>query len=146
MALDINIQNYLIWTFLILIFSIIEFIIPSLVSIWFAIAAGLTVLIALIFNNFYVEFPFFVISSIFLILFTRPYTQKYLHKNKENYNSSLVGSSVTILKFNFYQDSTYFYDVKFKGSVWTGISHEKLETNETATIIEFKGNKILIKK
>lgn len=140
------IQNYLIWTFLVLIFSLIEIFIPSLVSVWFAIAAGLTIPMALIFTSFAVEFPFFVFVSIILILFTRPYAKKYLDKNKENFSSSRVGSSVKILKLNYSQNSTYFYDVKFKGSVWTGVSSEEFKKDDVATIVEFQGNKIVIKK
>ncbi|MBS9775745.1 MAG: NfeD family protein [Fusobacterium sp.] len=140
------IENYLIWTALVLVFSVIEIVIPSLVSVWFAIASGLTIPIALIFINFRIEFPFFVLCSIFLILFTRPYAKKYLDKNKEDFSSSMVGSSVKILKFNFTENSTYFYDVKFKGSVWTAISSDEFSKDDVATIVEFQGNKIVIKK
>ncbi len=139
-------NNYVAWTFFVLVFSVIEIVIPNLVSIWFAIAAVLTIPIALIFENFYLEFPFFVLISIFLIVFTRPYTKKFLNRNKENFDSSMIGNSITILKFNFSQNSTFFYDVKFKGSVWTGISSEKFSEDDTATIVGFEGNKIIIKK
>ncbi len=141
-----NFNNYVVWTFFVLVFSVIEIVIPSLVSIWFAIAAGLTIPIALIFENLYVEFPFFVLISIFLIVFTRPYAKKFLNRNKENFDSSMIGKSITVLKFNFFQNSTFFYDVKFKGSVWTGISSEKFSKDDTATIVGFEGNKIMIKK
>lgn len=140
------IQNYIIWTALVLAFSVIEIVIPSLVSIWFAVSAGITILVSLIFNDFRVEFPFFVLCSILLILFTRPYTKKFLHQNKEGFNSSMVGNSVKILKFNFSENSNNFYDVKFKGSVWTAISTEEFSKDDVATIVRFQGNKIIIKK
>lgn len=131
---------------MILFFSVIEFLIPTLISVWFAIAAIIMVPLAIFINDLYIEFPIFIFISIILILFTRPYYKKYLNKNKESFNASMVGESVKILKLNFVQDSNFFYDVKFKGSVWTAISSEKFLKDDVATIVEFRGNKILIKK
>ena len=38
------------------------------------------------------------------------------------------------------------YEVRFKGSIWTGISEEILSNGEIVKIKEFRGNKIVLER
>ena len=38
------------------------------------------------------------------------------------------------------------YEVKFKGSIWTGISEEIFSVGEIVKIKEFRGNKIILER
>ena len=48
-------MGYIFWLVLTIIFTVIEFAIPSLVTIWFAIGAAATVFISLIVDNQNIE-------------------------------------------------------------------------------------------
>lgn len=134
------------WLVLTFIFVILEIFIPALVTIWFAVAAFFTVAVAYFTENLNYEILFFTVLSILFIVFTRPYAKKYLSKNKENFDSSMVGTKVNVEKVINSSADEKLYEVKFKGAIWTAISSDIFMQNDTAIISEFKGNKIIIKK
>lgn len=134
------------WLILTFSFVVLEIFIPALVTIWFAISAFLTIGVAYFCSNQNIEILFFTVLSILFIVFTRPYAKKYLSKNKENFDSSMVGTKVNIEKVIDASASEKIYEVKFKGAIWTAISSDIFMPNDNAIISEFKGNKIIIKK
>lgn len=134
------------WLSLTFIFAISEIFIPSLITIWFALAAFLTIAIAFFFKNLNFEILFFFFMSVFFILFTRPYAKKFLSKNKENFDSSMIGYKVEIINLINKDNPDKIYEVRFKGAIWTALSNDSFSIGENATITEFKGNKIIIKK
>lgn len=141
-------MGYIFWLVLTFIFSILEIFIPALITIWFAISAALTVIVAFLFQNIEIEVFFFVMLSIILLLFTRPYSKKFfLKNNKENYDSSMIGMEVIITKKDEKSiKNEKLYTVKFKGVEWSAISKDDFEIDDKAYIEKFKGNKIFIKK
>ena len=139
-------MGYLFWLILTIIFTIIEFIIPALVTVWFAFAAAITIFISLIFDNLKVELTFFVIISIFAIIFIRPFTKRLLAKNNDKFDASVIDTSIVIKKIIDVSKDEKIYDVSYKGSIWTALSNDIFEVGDIPTIISFKGNKIIIKK
>lgn len=139
-------MGFMFWLVLTFIFIVLEISIPSLITIWFALAAGFTVVVALICESMNVEVIIFTFLSIFFILFTRPYAKKFLSRNKENFVSSMIGSKVRIVKVIDNEIEEKIYEVKFKGSIWTAISYDEFLENDIASIQEFKGNRIILKK
>ena len=134
------------WLILTVIFVVLEISIPTLITIWFAIASFVTVVIAFFFKNLNIEILVFTFLSIFFILFTRPYAKKYLSRNRENFDSTMIGNKINVEKVIDNNSEEKIYEVKFKGAIWTAISSDIFIENETAIISEFKGNKIIIKK
>jgi len=57
--------GYVFWLILTIIFTVIEFIIPALVTVWFAFAAAITIFVSLAFDNLKVEITFFQTTLIF---------------------------------------------------------------------------------
>ena len=139
-------MGYLFWLILTIIFTIIEFIIPALVTVWFAFAATITIFISLIFDNLKVELTFFVIISIFAIIFIRPFTKRLLAKNNDKFDASVIDTSIVIKKIIDVSKDEKIYDVSYKGSIWTALSNDIFEVGDIPTITSFKGNKIIIKK
>lgn len=138
-------MGYIFWTIFAFILATGEMIAPALITIWFAIAAGFTIIVSLLFNSLLIEIIVFTCLSILLLIFTRPYVKKYLSKNKDEFDSSMLNADVVIVKIIESEKEEKIYDVKFKGTIWTGLSKEKFSLNDTAKIEGFKGNKILIK-
>ena len=139
-------MGYVFWLILTIIFSVIEFIIPALVTVWFAFAAAITIFVSLAFDNLKVEITFFTIISILAIMFIRPFAKKILSKKKDNFDAEIIDTSIVIKKVVDTNKEEKVYDVSYKGSIWTALSNEIFEVGDIPVISSFKGNKIIIKK
>ena len=139
-------MGYIFWLALTIIFSVIEFIGPALVSVWFAFAAAITIFVSLAFDNLKVEITFFTIVSVLAIIFIRPFTKKVLSKKKDNFDAEVIDTSIVIKKVIDTNKEEKIYDVSYKGSVWTALSNEIFEVGDIPIILGFRGNKIIIKK
>ena len=139
-------MGYVFWLILTIIFSVIEFIGPALVSVWFAIASALTIFVSLMFDNIKIELVFFTIISILAILFLRPLAKKILVKNKDNFDAEKIDTCIKIKKIVDISKEEKVYDVSYKGSIWTALSNEIFEVGDIPIILGFRGNKIIIKK
>ncbi len=121
------------------IFLIIELIVPSLISIWFAISAVILMFLSYIIKDIQIQLLIFSIISIALILTTRLWVKKDKTNNKI---SSNIGDEVKIIN----KITENEYEIKYKGAIWTAISNENFDENEIAIIKEYKGNKIIIER
>ena len=139
-------MGYVFWLILTIIFTVIEFIIPALVTVWFAFAAAITIFVSLAFDNLKVEITFFTIISILAIIFIRPFAKKILSKKKDNFDAEIIDTSIVIKKVVDTNKEEKVYDVSYKGSIWTALSNEIFEVGDIPVISSFKGNKIIIKK
>ena len=139
-------MGYVFWLILTIVFTVIEFIIPALVTVWFAFAAAMTIFISLAFDNLKVEITSFTIVSILAIIFIRPLAKKILSKNKDNFDAEAIDTSIVIKKIVDVSKEEKIYDVSYKGSIWTALSTEIFEIGDIPIISGFKGNKIIIKK
>ena len=139
-------MGYLFWLILTIIFTVIEFIIPALVTVWFAFAAVITIFVSLAFDNLKVEITFFAAISILTIVFLRPFAKRILSKNKDNFDAEAIDTSIVIKKIIDVSKEEKIYDVSYKGSIWTALSNEIFEIGDIPIISGFKGNKIIIKK
>lgn len=139
-------MGYVFWLVLTIIFTVIEFMGPALVSVWFAFAAFITIFVSLAFDNLKVEITFFTIISILAILFIRPFAKKILSKKKDSFDAEIIDTSIVIKKIVDTNKEEKVYDVSYKGSIWTALSNEIFEVGDIPVISSFKGNKIIIKK
>ena len=139
-------MGYIFWLVLTIIFTVIEFAIPSLVTIWFAIGTAATVFISLVVDNQNIEIVCFTLISIVALLFIRPYAKKAFSKRKENFDAAAIDTDIIVEKIIDTSKEEKIYDVKYKGSVWTGLSKEIFEVGDRANIKSFKGNKIILTK
>ena len=139
-------MGYVFWLILTIVFSVIEFMGPALVSVWFAFAAAITIFVSLAFDNLKVEITFFTIISILAIMFIRPFAKKILSKKKDNFDAEIIDTSIVIKKVVDTNKEEKVYDVSYKGSIWTALSNEIFEVGDIPVISSFKGNKIMIKK
>ena len=139
-------MGYVFWLILTIVFTVIEFIIPALVTVWFAFAAAMTIFISLAFDNLKVEITFFTIVSILAIIFIRPLAKKILSKNKDNFDAEAIDTSIIVKRIIDVSKEEKIYDVSYKGSIWTALSNEIFEVGDIPIITGFKGNKIIIKK
>ena len=136
----------LFWTMATAIFSILEIVIPGLVTIWLALAALILTAISFFIKNPNIEFVIFTVLSIVFVIFTRPVLKKYLEDKKTNFSSKMVGQVLKIEKVVDLESPKKEYEVKFKGVIWKGVSSEIFREGEIVKIEDFEGNKIILEK
>ena len=139
-------MGYVFWLVLTIIFTVIEFMGPALVSVWFAFAAFITIFVSLAFDNLKVEITFFAVISVLAIIFIRPFAKRILPKSKDNFDAEAIDTSIIVKKIVDVTKEEKIYDVSYKGSIWTALSNEVFEVGDIPIITGFKGNKIIIKK
>lgn len=128
------------WAIVTVTMAILEIIIPGLVTIWFACAGLILVLISEIVKNSTVEFFIFAITALLLVIFTRPALKRWIEVRKKAYEGE---GSETVIE-NITEDGKY--EVRFKGVLWTAISPYIFVKGEKVIIDGFEGNKIILKK
>ena len=136
----------LFWTMATAIFSILEIVIPGLVTIWLALAALILTAISFFIKNPNIEFVIFTVLSIVFVIFTRPVLKKYLEDKKTNFSSKMVGQELKVEKVVDLESPKKEYEVKFKGVIWKGVSSEIFREGEIVKIEDFEGNKIILEK
>ncbi|MBE3030372.1 NfeD family protein [Sneathia sp. DSM 16631] len=121
---------------------IIELIIPALVSIWFAIAAFITMFLALMINSFTTQVVIFILISLVLLVFTKKIVTNFLKPDMDKINKEMLEDNGLVTKII----SSNKYEVKFKGVIWTAISNDELNIGDVVKIVGYKGNKVIIKR
>lgn len=129
------------WAIVTVTMAILEIIIPGLVTIWFACAGLVLVLISEMVKNSTVEFFIFSVISLLLVVFTRPVLKKWLEKGKAK---AYEGEESETVIENITEDGRY--EVRFKGVLWTAISPYIFVKGEKVLIEGFEGNKIILRK
>ncbi len=137
----------LFWAILSGIAAILEIIIPGLVTIWFALSGLIVMFLSNFIEDPLIQFLIFAALSVIFLIFTRPILRKYIESHrKTDFNSSMKGTDVKIEKVVDTKKTEKEYEVRFKGSIWTGISEEILSNGEIVKIKEFRGNKIVLER
>ena len=134
------------WAVASVIFAVLEVVIPGLVTIWLALAALITTFFASFIHNRIMEFLIFSVLSLIFVIFTRPVLKKYIKGRTTAFNGQMTGSEIVIEKVVNVEKSRKEYEVKFKGSIWTGVSEEFFRVGDTVKIKGFEGNKIILEK
>lgn len=128
------------WAIVTVTMAILEIIIPGLVTIWFACAGLVLVLISEMIKNSTVEFFIFAVTALLLVIFTRPALKRWIEVRKKAYEGE---GSETVIE-NITEDGKY--EVKFKGVLWTAVSPYIFVKGEKVIIDGFEGNKIILRK
>lgn len=128
------------WAIVTVTMAILEIIIPGLVTIWFACAGLLLVLISEMVKNSTAEFFIFAVTALLLVIFTRPALKRWIEVKKKAYEGE---GSETVIE-NITGDGKY--EVRFKGVLWTAISPYIFVKGEKVIIDGFEGNKIILRK
>lgn len=139
-------EYWMLWLAIAFVFLIVEGMTIEVISIWFAISALLCMVLDLIGLGIYWQLGAFLISSILLILFTRPVITKYLKKNESKTNvDSLIGEIATITKEILPDERG---EAKVKGQYWLAVSatNEKIDVGSKVNIIAIEGAKLIVKK
>lgn len=127
----------IIWIALIIVFAAVEIITVGLTTIWFAGGAIAALLCDMVGLGIGWQFAVFVVVSLVLLFFTRPWALKYLkpHLVRTNYEEN-IGKNVCITETvdNIKGTGT----AVLKGQEWTARAWEEGRVFEPGTIVKVK--------
>lgn len=139
---------WIVWLAIFVIAVIVEASGPSLVSIWFALGALITMIISFIPGvAWWIELIVFIVISMTTILALRPILKKYFKINKFNSNvDGLAGKEGFVL-----EEITFLTPglVKIGDVKWNAIPAKKDEVipvNSVVQVVTVEGNKLIVKK
>lgn len=127
----------IIWIALIIVFAALEIITVGLTSIWFAGGALAALLCYALGLNTVWQFAAFVIVSLILLFFTRPWALKYFkpHLVRTNYEEKIDQNvCITETVDNIKGTGT----AVLKGQEWTARAYEEGKVFEAGTIVKVK--------
>lgn len=129
----------LMWSIFFVIFVAIEISSVHLISLWFATSSLVLVFLSESIKDVYVQVFIFSVLSFVQIVFLRKFVQKFI-KPKEK----VKADKVLLVSLEDEKEGIYYYNVKYKGSIWSAFSKDKIEEGKIVEIKEFEGNKIKI--
>jgi membrane protein implicated in regulation of membrane protease activity len=139
--------EYMVWFWLafFVIALVVEVITADMISIWFALAAIPSFIIALVFEESLVwQIVSFILISGVLLFLTRPVVKKYLKTNEIKTNvDAMVGVKVRVTKVITPENVGR---VVFRSLDWAAISKETINIGEYARVLDVDGNKLIVEK
>ena len=139
-------QMEIIWLVLMAVLLIIEMVTLGLTTIWFAAGALFAFLAALVGLNQGIQIGVFVVVSVVLLFFTRPWAMKYLNTRTIKTNTeALVGKTArVIVDINNLKSQG---QVVINGLEWTARSADDtitFRTGEPVTVVGIEGVKLIV--
>lgn len=130
-------KMYIVWICAGIIFGVLEAVTVQLVSVWFVIGSCAALVSSLLGAKLYVQIIVFIVTSVLMLLITRPIVKKKLTVKVEPTNADrCIGLIATVIEDINNIDGTGL--VKVDGKIWTARSSD-------SSIIE-KGTKVIIEK
>lgn len=140
---------WVLWLILCGVFLIAEIFTVSFLLFWPGIGAFFAFITSLFIDEFTVQLAVFVISTILMIIFTKPLVKK-VFKNKDNTkmnNSSLIGKTGIVVKdINTIEAKG---QVKVNGELWSAFSsdpREIIKENSAVIVEDLEGVKLKVRK
>ncbi len=138
--------NSIAWLILLAVLLLIEIITLGLTTIWFAGGALVAFIVSLFYDNLLLEIILFLVISVLLLYFTRPYVIKYFNPKriKTNYEG-LVGKEALVIMAidNIHGQGQVIVD----GQEWTARSSDSSTIDVGARVIvqDISGVKLIVK-
>lgn len=137
-----------IWLALFVLFVIVELASPALLTIWFAPASLGSALLSYLGFSLTVQVVFFFVSSILLLIFTRPLLKKYYKRHEDAAKTnvdSLLGKKALVTKEISEHE---FGQVKLDGQLWSAISENReviYPIGAEVYVVSVSGVKVVVK-
>ena len=138
----------MIWLFLVVVLLIIELVTVGLTTIWFAAGSASAFLLSLAGLGIGWQIGVFLVVSIVLFVFTRPWAMKYVNKKSEKTNyEGVIGRTVKVTQEinNTEQTGKAVYD----GQEWTARSaydNTVIEAGQLARVVRIEGVKLIVRE
>ena len=138
-------QYYIAWAALFIVLCIVEANTANLVTIWFAAGALITLIATALGVPPAWHLPIFIVSSILLLIATRPLVKKKIMAEKEKTNAARVIGKTAIVKESITPDK-FSGIVVVGGQVWSAVSADGsvIEAGDEVVIEAIEGVKLVV--
>ena len=134
----------LFWLVLFVILSLFELVTVNLVSIWFAIGAIITTFVSLATDNIMIHLAVFTISSILLLLLTKPFVKKMKKREEVPTNLDMVVGKTGVVTETIEKDD--IGEVKVLGKKWSAYSDKEIKENSKVKVLSINGVKLKVEE
>ena len=134
----------LFWLVLFVILALFELATVNLVSIWFSLGALITTFVSLATDNLMLHLAVFTISSILLLLLTKPFVKKMKKRDKIPTNLDMAIGKKGIVTETIEKDG--IGEVKVLGKKWSAYSDKEIEENSKVKILSINGVKLKVEE
>lgn len=128
-------------------FFIGEILTVGFLLFWFGIACLLAMVVSFFTSNIIIQMVVFLVSSVILILSTKPFVKKFINKKTilTNANSLIGKKAIVIKEINNLQGTG---QIKIGGEVWSAQneSDTTISENQEVEIIKIEGVKLIVKQ
>ncbi len=129
------------------IFFVGEIITVGFLLFWFGIAGLITMVVSLFTSNIIIQSVVFLVTSVILILSTKPFVKKFVNKETivTNANSLIGKKAIVIQKINNLQGTG---QIKIGGEIWSAQNETDsvISENQEVEIIKIEGVKLIVKQ
>ena len=146
-VLGVPVNMALVWLGAMLLFLVVEALVPGLVSLWFAIGALAAVLVAALNAPVWLQLLWFFVVSVAALWFTRPLVKKFVNAKVQPTNAdAVIGKECLVI-----EDIDNIHAVgrvRAGGMEWTARSEDdsvKFAVGEVVTAVAIEGVKLIVK-
>ena len=134
----------LFWLVLFVVLALFELATVNLVSIWFSLGALITTFVSLATDNAMVHLAVFTISSILLLLLTKPFVKKLKKRDVIPTNLDRVIGKVGVVTETIEKDD--IGEVKVLGKKWSAYSDKEIKENSKVKVLSINGVKLKVEE
>ncbi len=129
------------------IFFVGEIITVGFLLFWFGVAGLITMVVSFFTSNIIIQSVVFLVTSVILILSTKPFVKKFVNKETivTNVNSLIGKKAIVIQEINNLQGTG---QIKISGEIWSAQNETDsiISENQEVEIIKVEGVKLIVKQ
>ena len=134
----------LFWLVLFVILALFELATVNLVSIWFSLGALITTFVSLVTDNIMIHLAVFTISSILLLLLTKPFVKRMKKREGVPTNLDMVIGKTGVVTEKIEKDG--IGEVKVLGKKWSAYSDKGVKENSKVKVLSINGVKLKVEE
>ena len=134
----------LFWLVLFIVLALFELATVNLVSIWFSLGALITTFVSLVTDNLMIHLAVFTISSILLLLLTKPFVKKMKKREGVPTNLDMVIGKTGVVTEKIEKDE--IGEVKVLGKMWSAYSNKEIEEHSKVKVLSINGVKLKVEE
>lgn len=137
-------DQWIVWLIIVILLTLIELMSLNLTTIWF-VASGIVALVFSLFNeNYVLQFGVFVIVGVLLLITTKPFLVKHLHKKDVKTNVDRIIDMEGIVTEKITKNNNG--EVKVDGKKWTAFADKTIEEGKTIKVLRIDGVKLKVEE
>lgn len=132
------------WLLLFVVLIIIELLTVNLTTIWFAFGSLVAYILSFFVSDIMIQTIIFLVSSIILLIFTRPIVKKFLLNKEVKTNADMLIGKTCVVTKEITRNETG--EVKVNGQYWSAKANKKIKAGSEAKILSIEGVKLIVKE